>query len=797
MNGQLEGQNQPAKSQKRPGWIFLILAVIYPLAVIAVELYTNMCAAAFFDPMPTIYHNILVFLVPFSNYLLWLKLRSDDNLNVGKLLLLSAVSIGVAVYYATIFLPLIPIGVIAIAFYGIGLLPLAPIVSLVMTSSLYYRLKTKCDVQTGKRSYLLKGISTAIIALILLDVPTAATYFGVGLAASKSGETRENGIQLLRLFGDRDLLLRLCYDGSRRATGLLSFAAIRFSEHGSISSAKSRELFYQVTGDTFNMYPAPYTGKSWSRFGGFTFDADQGGTGVGGRVKGLNLVLSRLDGSVDSDDGVAYLEWVLEFRNSSLRQREARLQIALPPGGVVSRASLWVNGEEREAAFAGRAKVRQAYQSIVRTRRDPLLVTTSGVDRILAQAFPVPPNGGTIKFRIGITAPMELQGLERVSVVLPAIVDRNFSIGEEVEHAVWIEGKHPLKTDLPNIESHLVTPQLFRINGSISDKDLAVTRKVLTSQRDASVTQRISRFGENEAVVQNIVNEEPISTDAMLIVVDGSNKVGPNIEAIINALDRIPSGKRVGLIVAGSDGAAVEIAEWSASQKSKIEAVLRKAKFVGGQDNTPALASAIKHLEQYESAELLWIHSPQPIRFRGTRSLLEQGLDRLTRLPKISLYSLQSGPNKLLNDAKWALISRTIPRLGSVEEDLGGFFETLYSTSSRQVFQRTVGDSGLMSVTGSQHIARLWARDQVRSLLENNDKNNAINLAANYQLVTAVSGAVVLENQQQYNENDLTPVDKNTVPTIPEPHQWVLAIFVMVFILWFLRQNKFLLISKA
>ncbi|MGD9168999.1 MAG: VIT domain-containing protein [Candidatus Thiodiazotropha sp.] len=797
MNGQREGQSKRTKSQKRPGWLFLVLAVIYPLAVIAVELYTNMCAEAFFDPMPTLYHKILVFLVPFSNYLLWWKLRSDDDENVGKLLLLSAVSIGVAAYYAAIFLPLMPIGIIALVFYGIGLLPLAPIVSLVMASRLYYRLKTKHDDQVGKKSYLFKGISTAIFALLLLDIPSAATYFGVGWATSNSGETRESGIKLIRSFGDKDLLLRLCYQGSRQATGLLSFAAIRFSEHSSISPAKARELFYQVTGETFNMYPVPYSGRSWSRFDGFSFDADQGGTEVGGRVKGLDLVLSRLDGSIDSDDGVAYLEWVLEFRNSSFSQQEARLQIALPQEGVVSRATLWVNGEESEAAFAGRAKARQAYQSVVRVRRDPLLVTTSGVDRILVQAFPIPPNGGTIKFRIGITAPMELRGLDRASVVLPAIVDRNFSIGEEVKHAVWIEGKHPFKTDLFDVESRLVTPQLFRLNGSISDKGLAVTRKLLTSQRDASVTQSISRFGENEVVVQNVVNEEPVSSDALFVVVDGSNKVGPHIEAIINALGRIPAGKRVGLIVADGEGASVEIAEWSGSQKSKIEAVLRGTEFVGGQDNAPALTSAIKLLEQYESAELLWIHSPQPIRFEGTRSLLEQGLYRLTRLPKISLYSLQPGPNKLLNDAKWALTSRTIPRLGRVEEDLGGFFESLYSTSSRPVFQRTVEGSSLMAVTGSQHIARLWARDQVRSLLENNDMKNAISLAANYQLVTAVSGAVVLENQQQYNENDLTPVDKNTVPTIPEPHQWVLAFFVVVVMLWFLRQNKYLLISRA
>jgi hypothetical protein len=53
----------------------------------------------------------------------------------------------------------------------------------------------------------------------------------------------------------------------------------------------------------------------------------------------------------------------------------------------------------------------------------------------------------------------------------------------------------------------------------------------------------------------------------------------------------------------------------------------------------------------------------------------------------------------------------------------------------------------------------------------------AVALAALYQLVTPVSGAVVLETRQQYQEAGLTPVDPATVPAIPEPQTWqVLAL---------------------
>ena len=127
----------------------------------------------------------------------------------------------------------------------------------------------------------------------------------------------------------------------------------------------------------------------------FRFDGDHGGSVVGGRIKNLDLVSSRLDGSVSGADAIAYLEWTFELRNTGLLDRESRLQVALPPGGVVSRATLWVNGEEREAAYGGRGEVRAAYTKVaVQQRRDPLLVTTKGADRVLAQAFPVPRGGG-------------------------------------------------------------------------------------------------------------------------------------------------------------------------------------------------------------------------------------------------------------------------------------------------------------------------------------------------------------------------------------------------------------------
>src|SRR6185436_12440072 len=170
---------------------------------------------------------------------------------------------------------------------------------------------------------------------------------------------------------------------------------------------KAREIYFRVSGRAFNSVPAPTvrTGRGvWAELNEWTWDEDQGGERVGGRIKGLFLHSSRLDTTINAEAVWSYTEWTMEFRNDSQQQREARAQILLPPGAVVSRLTLWVNGEEREAAFAGRSQTRQAYEKVaIQQRRDPVLVTTAGPDRVLMQCFPVQP-GGLMKVRLGITA---------------------------------------------------------------------------------------------------------------------------------------------------------------------------------------------------------------------------------------------------------------------------------------------------------------------------------------------------------------------------------------------------------
>jgi len=53
-------------------------------------------------------------------------------------------------------------------------------------------------------------------------------------------------------------------------------------------------------------------------------------------------------------------------------------------------------------------------------------------------------------------------------------------------------------------------------------------------------------------------------------------------------------------------------------------------------------------------------------------------------------------------------------------------------------------------------------------------------LAERYQLVTPLSGAVVLETKAQYDRAGLKPAEPASVPVVPEPQTWMLMLLALV-----------------
>ena len=486
------GRPEPSDSEKgvvakkhRPGVLFLLLGVIFPFSVVILEFATRICAQEFFDPIPTIWHTFLVFFVPSANLLVWYTARYNVTRHLRLVRLANGAAIGVSFYYTLLFAPLMPIALIAVLF-AVGTLPLAPLASLVAAIKGYSHLRRMAQREEGNGYFkpVLIGLGMALLAIVILDLPATLTRVGMKMAISIDGNSRERGIKLLRILGSEDVMLRSCYQRMGTTMDLISLLAWRGHP---VSPSKAREIYYRVTGAAYNSVPPPScfrTGRLLSYQPGF--DPDQGGDRVGGRVQGVALAGSRLDGSVDSDAALAYLQWTLEFANDSIRRQEARCLILLPPGAVVSRLTLWIDGEEREAAFAGRSRVRTAYQRVVRKRRDPVLVTTSGPDRILVQCFPVEPHGGKMKVRLGITVPLKVSERSDAYLCLPSFVERNFRIDEDTRHLVWIESKERLESRSDALKGHS-TGERFELRGQLTSDDLASPQSVVQVHRKDDV----------------------------------------------------------------------------------------------------------------------------------------------------------------------------------------------------------------------------------------------------------------------------------------------------------------------
>jgi hypothetical protein len=128
-----------------------------------------------------------------------------------------------------------------------------------------------------------------------------------------------------------------------------------------------------------------------------------------------------------------------------------------------------------------------------------------------------------------------------------------------------------------------------------------------------------------------------------------------------------------------------------------------------------------------------------------------------------------------------AEIVHPVPRAADLSQDLAVLLKSFWNPAGtfdlvREHASTAPPNGDAVAVKASLHLARLWANDEIKRLRKMRREQEAIELATRYQLVTPVSGAVVLETDEQYRQTGLEPADPTLVPAIPEPQTWVLLI---------------------
>ena len=732
----------------------LIASIILPAIAITVEASIHVCARLFFDPIPTVWHLMLVLFVPLAQLHVWFTIRRGvpDRLMLAGFV--NAIVIGISIFYSIAFLPIVPFA-LPTALIGVGLLPLSPLLSLIAALMMRRRVR-QIAAATPPRTFalrltgLLVALSLTFGFITLIELPATLTRHGLQMAASQWPHSRAEGIRFLRNYGSKDHMLRSCYNSRRGATTILSH--LFSTQNPNIHEA--RQIYYRVTGETFDMSAPP------RRVAGgsipqdiFTFEDDQGGTRIGAKYKGLSLSNSILDGTIDADGGVGYLQWTLTFRNDLGWSRQVRAEIQLPPGAVVSRTTLWENNREREAVFSGRFDAGTEYQSPSK-ERSPVLVSTAGRDRVLVQSYFLPSFGNEMKIRLGITVPLVLESRTRVRLLLPHIVGRNFRISDFLTHSIWFESTRPIGTEYSGLYYAQMPHNRFMLGGQLTDKQLSMPERSLLFSRVDSDTPTWSQnpFETEGTIVKQWIEERaPAHLRRIVFVVDTSASMAKWEPEINAALGALPRDIDVKLVFADGEWLYETNRNNVPSGLNQISAALAFTTFAGGADNAPALWKAWNLAAEVPGNNaIVWIHSPQLVNLGSVEELRKRWKSRPYGP---MLYSVQTrrGSDEIVKRLEGVSEVKSVVRMGTLRADLEQLFGKLSGRIKTLEFVRSIKHSQTPETTEgyktSDHLAKLWANDEIVRILNARDQSlnhTATSLATRYQLVTPVSKAAIM-----------------------------------------------------
>jgi hypothetical protein len=752
----------------------LIAGVILPAIAITVEASTHVCARMYFDPIPSVWHLMLVVLMPLGQLHVWYTIRRGrpDRLTLAGFV--NAAVIAVSLFYSICYLPFVPVAVLTVLIL-VGLLPLSPFLSLIVAITMRQQLRK--IAAAAPRKNLALGTAGLLItfgftfgAIVVIELPATLTRYGLQMAASSSAETRTRGIRFLRNYGSKDHLLRSCYNQSRGTTDMLGDI---LSVRNPVGVEEARRIYYRVTGETFDLSVPPQ--RVAGRFipsDEFDYEDDQDGTRTGGKLKGLSLSNSKLEGTIDSDGGIGFLYWTLTFQNFSENANEVRAEIQLPPGGVVTRVTLWNGNNEVEAMFGNRYKVGEEAQ--VNYKRDPVTVTTAGRDRILVQGYPIQTYGSKMKFRLGITVPLLLESRSQVRLLLPHFEDRNFRIPDYVNHKVWFESTRPIATEYRGMYYGQMPNSNFMLGGQITDRDLSDPERSLLIyriDRDGGIWSRNPFEAEGNIVKQWVEERTPVHVRRVVLVVDTSASMADLEPQISAALGVLPQEIDLKLVLADADWLhETEHKDSVATGLVDASVLLASATFAGGADNAPALRKAWDlAAEAPGNNAIVWIHNPQLVQLGS----IEEIRKRWQHRPYGPLlYSVQTnkGSDEIAKGLDGINEVKSVIRMGTLREDLEKLFRQLSGELKTYQFVRSVKYSERPEQSEgyktSELLAKLWANDEVVQLLNARDESvNTIagKLATRYQIVTSVSDAAVRDSTYESPTVDTAPIKHPTI----------------------------------
>jgi hypothetical protein len=215
-----------------------LFGVILPFVAIGTVAENDFLREASFNPTPNAFYILMVCTVPVANAFIAVALWRGEPALSRPVAWLHTFSVGVALAYSMHFAPLLPIAALLVFSYGIGLLPLSPLLALMAAWLGRRRLKGMPP--------LWAGVLMTMFCLVLADHSAIATRVGLKMALAESPTLRTAGRYVLRHAGSEEVLKWTCESNVRSQLGAPGAFALNMLLP--VTKDQARRVYYELNG---------------------------------------------------------------------------------------------------------------------------------------------------------------------------------------------------------------------------------------------------------------------------------------------------------------------------------------------------------------------------------------------------------------------------------------------------------------------------------------------------------------------------------------------------------------------
>jgi hypothetical protein len=698
------------------GWdgkFVMVFGVLIPALIFlgfTVTCIHRLILVVFAHPLETLAELVLVAEIPTAIFFTWRDLRQ----NISSYSLLRGIRLGTAIGASLVVagISLFASGTFVDEQIGGNLLPvslLLPSVLAAIAGALVMD-RVRCTRDFASSRARIVGYTCVGVALSLLICAGAEAkpWFirtAERMAISASATDQKEGLARLRwLCPEREMRIE-CSDG--RAAGLCGLFL-------PLTTSAERELYFALTGEPFsfrdvnNQDLSSLSDESLSR------------QFIGEQVGDLTLLRSALTGVIHPETLTSTISWTFVYKNDATQLQDARAQIAIPHGAVLTKLTVWNKGEPRDANFSNAARIDYSnlFPCANGGKQICSMIKGLGQGRLFFACCGIPEQS-EIKVRLTFVVPLKPDNAGKATLLLPKFVSSNFDLTGE--HQVRLRASLPFGAVLARLKSSRSNADEYLVTGTLQAEDLSSSGLILKADRPEN-SGRVAILDKSPVSIGASENRHPTKTSyvmqsalpvpaaipsQLVMVIDGSAKLNKYRQELAKTLMKLPPNLRASVILV-SNPLAGEIETLSPDEAIKS---LNANEFTGGQDNLKAMIKATEIAGESTGGAVLWIHGPQPA---SNREIYIMG--QYQTRPRFYDFSVENGnsdTNEFFRNYSEIGPFEEIPRIKTISSDLGSLLSRWTAGSTEYNVAMTscsvlAPGTKLVSDEAAQELLTLW-----------------------------------------------------------------------------------------